>query len=147
MTIDWQISRFDELTPRALYALLQARQDVFVLEQQCLFQDLDDADEKALHLLGSVEGKLVAYLRIFAPGVKHAEVCIGRVLTTRDVRRTGAGRLLMAEGLRHVEERFPGQRVRIGAQQYLEAFYASFGFATVSAPYDEDGIPHVEMLR
>ena len=87
------------------------------------------------------------YLRIFAPGLKHDDIAIGRVLSTREVRRTGAGRDLMGEGIRRAEALYPGSRIRIGAQLYLEKFYESFGFTTVSEPYDEDGIPHVEMRR
>lgn len=145
--MDWQFARFDDLSPHALYAMLQARQDVFVLEQQCLFADLDNADKDAHHLLGWRDGRLVVYLRIFAPGLKHDDVAIGRVLSTREVRRTGAGRDLMGEGIRRAESLYPGVRIRIGAQLYLEKFYESFGFTTVSEPYDEDGIPHVEMRR
>jgi ElaA protein len=149
--IEWQRSSFDELSVRELYALLQARQDIFILEQACLYGDIDGYDEDAHHLLGwmAAGGKreLAAYIRVIAPGVKYAEMSIGRVLTTKAARGTGAGRQLMEAAIAYAESLYPGHRIRIGAQRYLEQFYASFGFVTCSEPYDEDGIMHVEMLR
>lgn len=150
-TIDWQFSRFADLTPFDLYDVLAARQNVFILEQTCLYPDIDGYDLEAHHLLGwrDVDGKrqLAAYLRVLAPGAKYDEMSIGRVVTTRAARGSGAGRALLDQGIAHAEALHPGHRIRIGAQQYLERFYASFGFETVSAPYDEDGIMHIDMLR
>ena len=143
----WQWSSFDQLSVADLYLVLQKRQEVFILEQTCFYPDLDDLDQDAWHLIGRREGKLVAYLRCLAPGAKYSEMSLGRVLTTMDARGGGTGRQLLEQGIAHAERQFPGQRIRIGAQQHLEAFYASFGFATVSAPYDEDGILHIDMLR
>ena len=148
---EWQWSSFADLPNADLYELLAQRQNVFVLEQQCLYPDLDGYDQDAWHLLGwrTVDGKrqLGACLRVIAPGVKYTEMSIGRVLSTTAARGTGIGRELLVEGIARAERLYPGHRIRIGAQQYLEAFYASFGFKTVSEPYDEDGIMHVEMLR
>lgn len=148
---EWQWSSFACLPNADLYELLAQRQNVFVLEQQCLYPDLDGYDQDAWHLLGwkTIDGKrqLAASLRVIAPGVKYPEMSIGRVLSTQAARGTGVGRELLAEGIARAEQLYPGHRIRIGAQQYLEAFYGSFGFRTVSAPYDEDGIMHVEMLR
>jgi len=150
-TIDWQFSRFADLTPFDLYDVLAARQNVFILEQTCLYPDIDGYDLEAHHLLGwrDVDGKrqLAAYLRVLAPGAKYDEMSIGRVITTPAARGSGAGRTLLDQGIAHAEALHPGHRIRIGAQQYLERFYASFGFETVSAPYDEDGIMHIDMLR
>lgn len=150
-TIDWQFSRFADLTPFDLYDVLAARQNVFILEQTCLYPDIDGYDLEAHHLLGwrDVDGKrqLAAYLRVLAPGAKYDEMSIGRVVTTPAARGSGAGRALLDRGIAHAEALHPGHRIRIGAQQYLERFYASFGFETVSAPYDEDGIMHIDMLR
>jgi ElaA protein len=150
-TIDWQFSRFADLTPFDLYDVLAARQNVFILEQTCLYPDIDGYDLEAHHLLGwrDVDGKrqLAAYLRVLAPGAKYDEMSIGRVVTTPAARGSGAGRALLDQGIAHAEALHPGHRIRIGAQQYLERFYASFGFETVSAPYDEDGIMHIDMLR
>ena len=148
---EWQWSSFADLPNKDLYEMLAQRQNVFVLEQQCLYPDLDNYDQDAWHLLGwrTIDGKrqLGACLRVIAPGVKYTEMSIGRVLSTSAARGTGIGRELLVEGIARAEQLYPGHRIRIGAQQYLEAFYASFGFKTVSEPYDEDGIMHVEMLR
>jgi ElaA protein len=149
--IDWQFSHFNDLTPADLYEVLAQRQDVFILEQTCLYPDIDGLDPQAHHLLGwrTIDGKrrLAAYLRVLGPGVKYDEMSLGRVITTKAARGSGAGRALLAEGIARAEALYPGHRIRIGAQQYLEGFYRSFGFETVSAPYDEDGIMHVDMLR
>lgn len=151
LQIEWQWKRFAELAPAELYALLAARAEVFVVEQRCMFQDADGLDAFAWHLLGwtgqNRERVLAAYLRLIEPGRKYAEPSIGRVLTTALHRRTGLGREAMREGLAQASMLFPGCAVRIGAQQRLERFYVDLGFHTVSAPYDEDGIAHVEMLR
>lgn len=148
---EWQWSSFAELPNADLYEMLAQRQNVFVLEQQCLYPDLDGYDQDAWHLLGwrVIDGKrqLAACLRVIAPGVKYTEMSIGRVLSTRAARGTGIGRELLLEGIARAEQLYPGHRIRIGAQQYLESFYGSFGFKIVSDPYDEDGIMHVEMLR
>ena len=147
----WQLSRLPELSAADLYAALAARQVVFAVEQQCAYLDADGLDLDAWHLLGwAGDGPgraLACYLRILAPGARYAEPAIGRVLTTPAFRGTGLGRVLMEEGLARAARLFPGAPIRIAAQQRLEAFYASLGFRTVSAPFDEDGIPHVEMLR
>jgi ElaA protein len=146
--IAWRLARFEELSPREIHDLFQARAAVFVVEQNCAFQDLDGLDPQCWHLLGLVSGKdLVAYCRIVPPGVKYAEPSIGRVVTTNSVRGTGQGRELMREALARAEKLWPGRAIRIGAQQRLERFYEDFGFTTASQPYDEDGIPHVEMVR
>jgi ElaA protein len=149
--IEWQWRGFAELTTTELYEVLAQRQQVFVLEQQCLYNDFDGLDQQAHHLLGwrSVDGRreLAAYLRCLAPGAKYAEMSLGRVLTTSAARGSGAGRELLARGIECAERQHPGHRIRIGAQAYLERFYQSFGFKTISEPYDEDGIMHVDMLR
>ncbi|OYO31657.1 GNAT family N-acetyltransferase [Janthinobacterium sp. PC23-8] len=149
--ITWQWHTFDELGPRGLYQVLALRQRVFVLEQQCLYQDLDGHDQAAMHLLGwqEVDGRpqLAAYLRVLAPGAKYGEMSLGRVLTAPEARTTGAGKQLLLEGIARAVRLHPGHAIRIGAQQYLERFYQCFGFVTVSAPYDEDGIQHIDMLR
>ncbi|MBJ7309418.1 GNAT family N-acetyltransferase [Rugamonas sp. CCM 8940] len=149
--IDWQWLPFDDIPNADLYELLYQRQQVFVLEQTCLYPDIDGHDPAAHHLMGwqLVDGKraLVAYLRCLAPGVKYSEMSLGRVLTTPAARGGGIGRQLVAQGIAHAERLHPGHGIRIGAQQRLEQFYTSFGFQTVTAPYDEDGIAHIDMLR
>ena len=134
--IDWQFSHFNDLTPAALYEVLAQRQNVFILEQTCLYPDIDGYDLEAHHLLGwrTVDGKrsLAAYLRVLAPGAKYDEMSIGRVITTPAARGTGAGRALIDQGILQAEALYPGHRIRIGAQQYLERFYGSFGFETAA---------------
>jgi ElaA protein len=149
--IEWQRSSFADLTPAQLYEVLARRQQVFILEQTCLYPDMDGLDLEAHHLLGwrieNGKRELAAYLRILAPGAKYTEMSIGRVLTTPAARGSGAGRELLARGIEYAEHLHPGHRIKIGAQAYLEQFYQSFGFQTISEPYDEDGIMHIDMLR
>jgi ElaA protein len=147
----WQWSAFSELTPEDLYAVVRLREAVFIVEQNCPYPDADGRDPNAWHLLGWVQGStrrsLVAYARIFAPGVRYDEGSIGRVVTAPEVRGTGVGKALMAEALRRIESLAPGQPIKIAAQRRLEDFYLRLGFRIVSAPYEEDGIIHVDMLR
>ena len=146
--IPWRLATFDDLTPLELHDIYQARVEVFVVEQKCPFQDVDGADPVCWHLMGfSPSSQLVAYCRLVPPGTKFAEPSIGRVVTVGSARGTGAGRDLMRQAIAHTVWLWPGHALRIGAQRYLERFYGGFGFETVSAPYDEDGIMHVEMLR
>jgi len=147
----WQWSRMPCLAPGELYAALAARQQVFAVEQRCAFLDADGHDAHAWHLLGWVGDSgaetLAAYLRVLDPGRKFPEPSIGRVLTLPPHRGVGWGRILMIEGIARTAQVWPGHAIRIAAQQRLEAFYASLGFAIASPPYDEDGIGHVDMLR
>jgi ElaA protein len=152
IALAWRCAPYPELALDELYALLQLRSLVFVVEQQCPFLDADGDDDRAWHLLGwttSARARpvLAAYARLFVPGAKYAEASIGRVVSHPDVRRGGAGRALMAEALRQLDALAPGAPVRIGAQKYLERFYASFGFARAGDDYLEDGIVHLEMVR
>lgn len=149
--IEWQWRAFNELTLHDLYTLLQVRQMVFVVEQTCPYLDVDGYDERAWHLLGwaahGEERILAAYARVFAPGIKYKEASVGRVVTHPRMRRKKLGEALMVEALRRVHLLAPDGDVRIGAQMYLEKFYEKVGFRRTSEPYDEDGIPHIEMLR
>lgn len=146
--LGWHESAFDDLPPRTLYDLLAARVDVFVVEQDCPYSELDGLDAQALHLWASDgNGSIAAYARITPPGTRFAEPSVGRVLTTLPFRKTGLGRELMVRAMNLANRHFPGQPLRISAQQYLDGFYASLGFEWVRGPYSEDGIPHVEMLR
>jgi ElaA protein len=151
VVISWQCSRFNELSIHELYAILKARQVVFIVEQNCPFLDADGVDQLCWHLIAwrddVPERKPLAYARIVPPGIKYEEASIGRVITTPEGRGQGYGKELMRRAVKKVEELYAGQSIRIGAQQYLEKFYACFGFTTVSKPYIEDGIPHVEMVR
>ena len=143
----WEFKTFDALTTPALYALLQLRAEVFVVEQGCVFQDLDGSDDRAMHLLGWQADQLVAYARCFGAGVKFAEACIGRVVTQGGVRGTGLGLVLMREAMARLQQHWGTQAIRIGAQTRLKNFYGQHGFIDTGAPYVEDGIDHLEMLR
>ena len=151
LSLYWQWSRFSELRPQDLYAVVRLRESVFIVEQQCPYNDADGRDPVAWHLLGWSDGEdgksLVAYARIFEPGLRYTEGSIGRVVSAPEVRGTGVGKALMAEALRRLEGLAPGQAIKIAAQRRLEKFYLDLGFKTVSAPYEEDGIIHVDMLR
>lgn len=144
----WTYQTFDELTLHELYDILALRQSVFIVEQKSPYLDADGVDRRSLHVCGhDGDCRLVAYLRIVPPGVKYKEPSIGRVVTHASARRKGLGRDAMQKGLARLDAMYPGCAVRISSQQYLEKFYQGFDFATVSEPYDEDGIPHVEMFR
>ena len=143
----WVFERFDTLGVHALHDALALRCRVFILEQGP-YQDPDDADAHSWHLLGyGGSGSLAACLRIVTPGVRYAEPAIGRVATAPESRGQGLGHALMREALTHAARLWPGQCVRISAQQQLQAFYVAHGFAAVGEPYQEDGIPHIQMLR
>ncbi|WP_224788752.1 GNAT family N-acetyltransferase [Pandoraea terrae] len=144
--------RFDELEPALLYRVLEARSAVFVVEQDCVYQDIDGRDLQCLHLIAQArdaqgELRIVAYLRLLPPGLAYEEASLGRVLSTAPYRGTGIGRELIARALSEIEAHWPGAAVRISAQAYLERFYGAYGFVTQFGPYDEDGIPHLDMLR
>ncbi len=151
MEIDWKLSTFHELSIKELYAILKLRQQVFVVEQQCVYQDCDGQDSNAHHLVGWYDrGKQpepIAYLRILYPKKANTFPSIGRVLTHPDFRGKDLGREIMARGLLCIEELYPKSAVCISAQQYLTHFYESFGFRVSSDGYHEDGIPHIEMIR
>lgn len=144
----WRCLRLHELPPRDLQRIHIARQQVFVVEQRCIFQDADEVDEVSAHLAAwDPDGVLLAYARIVDPGVKYAEPSIGRVLTTAAARGLGLGRLLAWRAVDACTRAFPGRAIRISAQERLQPFYAEVGFAVVGEPYLEDDMPHVEMLR
>ena len=144
--MNWLCKKFDDLTPHELYAILQLRNIVFAVEQNCVYPDMDDKDQASYHLMGSENNKLVAYTRLVPPGVSYPDLAsIGRVVTAQDVRRKGSGRELMNVSIDKVHELFGIMPVKIGAQLYLKKFYESLGFIQTSDIYDEDGIDHIEM--
>lgn len=146
-SIDWLLEPLDALQPRQIFAMFRLRQEVFVLEQQCLYADLDDIDLCAQHLLGWRSDSLVAYLRIIPPLGKYPGPAIGRVLTARSVRGEGLGRALMQQGIARTEALFPEQAIFLAAQTYLVDFYGALGFCPYGEAYVEDGIEHIEMRR
>ena len=125
--------------------MYRLRVAVFIVEQDCVFQDVDGADPRCSHLLGYSGDELVAYARLLPAGVKFDDPSIGRVITAPSVRRTGMGKVLMSEAMKRASQLWPGAQLRIGAQAHLERFYNGFGFTKVGEPYDEDGILHIEM--
>lgn len=147
MQMHWSLKKFDELTPHQLYAIMQLRNEVFVVEQNCVFQDADDKDQECYHLMGFVEDKLAAYTRLVPPGVIYPEISIGRVVTSPIVRRSGAGKELMQKSIDSCYQLFDNLPIKIGAQLYLKKFYESFGFRQISDVYLEDNIEHIYMRK
>lgn len=147
LQLNWQLKKFAELTPYELYEIIWLRNEVFVVEQNCVFQDADYKDQKSWHLMGiNEEGKLIAYCRILPAGVSYNSASIGRVVTSPAARKTGAGKLLMEKAILICAELFGKTEIKIGAQYYLKNFYSSFGFEQTSEIYLEDGIEHIEMI-
>ncbi|MBI1343858.1 MAG: GNAT family N-acetyltransferase [Terrimonas sp.] len=146
--MEWVLKKFEELLPAELYAILQLRNEVFVVEQNCVFQDADNKDAGSHHLMGWLDGRLIAYTRLLPPGLAYA-CCpsIGRVVTAASARGTGTGKLLMEQSIAATEKLYGPVAIRIGAQLYLRHFYASLGFEPSGDTYLEDGIPHIEMTR
>jgi len=145
--MNWLCKKFDELSPDELYSILQLRNEVFVVEQNCVFQDADDKDQKCFHLMCWNGKKLIAYARIIPAGICYEEISIGRVVTSPSARKKGLGKKLMLEIINAVKSLFgAGSSIKIGAQLYLKKFYESLGFKKTSNIYIEDGIEHIEML-
>ena len=146
--MQWIVKTFEELTTTELYTILRLRCEVFVVEQECAFQEMDNYDQQAVHLMGyDADQELVAYTRLFKPGITYDLASIGRVVTSKKVRGTGAGKALMEKSIAMVEELFGKGPIKIGAQQYLTKFYTSLGFVQSSEMYLEDNIPHIKMIR
>lgn len=145
--LDITIKFFEELTIHELYAMLQLRSEVFVVEQDCVYQDIDGKDNKALHVLGFKNHNLVAYTRIFKSGDYFENASIGRVIVKETERTHKYGYDIMNASIQAVNDQFNESVIKISAQQHLESFYTSLGFKTVSEPYLEDGIPHIGMLK
>ncbi len=145
MAIRWTFQKFDTLSVNELYAILQLRNEVFSVEQQCVYQDADNKDQKAVHLCGWEHGALVAYCRLLPAGVSYVHPSIGRVVTASHARGKGYGKLLMEKAIWHCGEIFSDPLIVISAQAYLEKFYSDFGFRPTGDAYLEDGIPHLEM--
>ena len=140
------IKTFDELSTEELYQILRLRSEVFVVEQNCVYQDIDNKDQKALHVLGLKNGGLVAYTRMFRPGDYFENASIGRVVVPKKQRKYGYGKQIMQVSLAALAQRFPKTSIEISAQKYLLKFYTDLGFTAVGEEYLEDGIPHVRMF-
>lgn len=142
----WICKIFDALTVSELYNVLKLRSEVFVVEQNCVYQDADGKDAASHHLCGWLHNQLVAYCRILPPGLSYPEASIGRVLTHMAHRKDGYGKQLMMQAIKKTYTLYPDSSIKIGAQQYLLAFYNNLGFQTLGEPYLEDDIPHVTMI-
>ncbi len=142
----FSLKTFEELSVADLYAILQLRAAVFVVEQNCVYQDLDGADQDSMHVMGMQDQTLVCYARLVPPGIKYETPAIGRVVLRQSSRQGGIGKLLMQQAINYCLQQWPKLDITISAQQYLERFYSELGFHVVSEPYIEDGIPHIEML-
>lgn len=148
MKLNWILKKFEALTPYELYDIMWLRNEVFVVEQNCVYQDADYKDQKGWHYMGvDEEGKLMAYVRLLPPGISYEEPSIGRVLTNPSARGTGVGRVLMQQAIEQCKALFGDVPIKIGAQFYLLKFYSSLGFVQTSEIYLEDNIEHIEMIR
>ena len=145
--MNWDLKKFEELSSTELYRILQLRNIVFVVEQNCIYPDLDDRDQSSYHLLCWRNEKLIAYSRLIPPGVAYPEPSIGRVVTAPSARKEGIGKTLMIKSIEAIYELFNRQPIRIGAQLYLKKFYADLGFEPDGSVYLEDGIEHIEMVK
>jgi len=141
------IKTFDQLSTTELYEILQLRSEVFVVEQDCVYQDIDGKDEKALHIIGIKEHKIVAYTRCFKAGDYFTEASIGRVVVKQTERKYHYGNEIMKVSITAIETQFKTKTIKISAQVYLQKFYTKLGFKNVGDDYLEDGIPHIAMLK
>lgn len=145
--MEWMVKTFNELSTKELYEILQLRAEVFVVEQDCPYQDLDGKDVSSYHVLGYDNTILAAYTRVVEPGISYSEIAIGRVVVSPKKRRTGLGVMVMQKSISFIESSLEIQPIRLSAQSHLQNFYADLGFQSTGKEYLEDGIPHVEMLR
>ena len=147
--LEWRWKAFEDLTAAEVYAMLAARSAVFVIEQNCLYGDIDGLDSDAWHLFafgpGEKKPALAGYLRVLLPDADDTDIRIGRVLTTAEFRGIGVGNAMLERSLAHIRAQWPGTPIRLHAQAHLQGFYGAFGFTAVSEIHEEDGIPHVWM--
>ncbi|WP_306351178.1 GNAT family N-acetyltransferase [Flavobacterium sp. '19STA2R22 D10 B1'] len=147
MTVTWKITPFKDLTIDELYQVLQLRSEVFVVEQNCVYQDIDGKDTKALHLIGLFNGEVVAYTRLFDAGIYFDNASLGRVVISPKLREQKLGHEMIHKAIIGIEENFHTSAITISAQLYLERFYQKHGFESVGESYLEDDIPHIEMIK
>ena len=145
--LDITIKTYNQLSLDDLYYILQLRSEVFVVEQDCVYQDVDGKDQKALHVIGKKDNTIIAYTRIFKAGDYFKEASIGRVVVSKKERHQQYGELLMKASIQATEDNFGTIEIKLSAQKYLENFYNNLGFTTIGEPYLEDGIPHIAMVK
>ena len=143
----FNIKMFNELSTHELYVILQLRSEVFVVEQDCVYQDLDNKDQDAFHVLGVLDNEIVAYARIFKPGDYFLESSIGRIVVKKEFTKFQYGYQLVQNSIQFIENNLQQNTILISAQSYLTKFYNSLGFTQVGEEYLEDGIPHIKMLK
>lgn len=143
-SLQWHCRSFAELSVEELYGILKLRQDVFIIEQNCLYADIDELDEQCQHVYAVDRKRIKAYLRCIPPA-NGTEPALGRVLVAEDARRRGIARVLMQRGIAYLQNEYPGRKIKVAAQCYLQMFYESLGFVRTSEPYMEDGIAHIDM--
>jgi len=146
MSCRWNTVAFDDLSNNELYQIMRLRQDIFIIEQNCFYSDLDGLDQTARHMLAWEDGALLAYLRALPPGCSYPQSSLGRIAVADLARGRQLGRELVQRGITHNLQHWPGSDIQIGAQAHLSQFYSSLGFKTVGQEYIEDGIPHCHML-
>ena len=146
MKISWKIKTWEQLKTKELYSILKLRSKVFVVEQNCVYQDIDDKDKLAIHVFGFVEGKIIAYSRLFNKKEYFKETSFGRAVVELTNRGKGNGDMLVEKSLLTIKEKYKEQKVKISAQAHLVNFYKKHGFKTIGKEYLEDGIPHIAML-
>ena len=146
-TVKFQVKTFEQLTKEQLYEILRLRAEVFVVEQDCPYQDVDGKDQKALHVLGYHDDKLMAYTRIFKAGDYFKNASIGRVVVKKSFRESAYGKQLMQVSIEAVQSHFLVEIIEISAQKYLTRFYTVLGFVPTGEEYLEDGIPHLRMIK
>ncbi|OIJ15633.1 GNAT family N-acetyltransferase [Anaerobacillus arseniciselenatis] len=144
--MSWQLKTFEELTNEQLYNIIKERLNIFVVEQDCPYPELDDIDQHCFHLFTEEEGEIKAYCRILEAGLKYEEASIGRVIVKEKYRRNGLATELLNNAIDFTKNGLNETKIKIQAQDYLKEFYGSFGFQPVSEVYLEDGIPHVDMI-
>ncbi|PVW15176.1 GNAT family N-acetyltransferase [Marixanthomonas spongiae] len=140
------IKKFEELSIYELHDILQLRSEVFVVEQDCVYQDIDGKDAKALHIIGKKDGKIIAYTRCFPPGFYFEEAAIGRVVVAKNQRKCNYGHAIMEASKTAIKKHYQTENIKLSAQQYLIKFYQSHGFQPIGEGYLEDGIPHIAMV-
>jgi len=145
--LEWLICSLEDMEPLELYSLLKLRADVFIIEQDCIYPDLDNKDQKALHVIGKKKGEIIAYTRVFDAGIYFEKASLGRVVVKESERKHKYGHELINKSIHAIEENFGSQPIKISAQQYLIGFYEAHNFKAFGEGYLEDGIPHIGMIR
>ena len=143
--MNWQLKQFNELSAFEIYKILQLREEVFIIEQNCIYQDIEDTDLIAHHLFAIKNDVCIAYARLIPPGIKYKDCSIGRVVVKKSERLNAFGKELMKQAITSLKNLFPNQSITISAQLYLKNFYQDFGFEAIGEPYMEDDIPHIKM--